>query len=161
MARLMNSKWQERKARSERNGCKIGCENYMNLSVGIYGKYGRYRYPQNVKYRPDISVRPIIGRALLQTLAELVQSIGARMDAVETPCGTPGRVQAPNPLSSVATAPFYFQQPSGSASSAFTGYAPGTCPATMATAVPALAPAAYSLSQLYQSSFRMRLPRLG
>ena len=61
----MNSKWQERKARSERNGCKIGCENYMNLSVGIYGKYGRYRYPQNVKYRPDISVRPIIGRALL------------------------------------------------------------------------------------------------
>ena len=64
LARLMNSKWQERKARSERNGCKIGCENYMNLSVGIYGKYGRYRYPQNVKYRPDISVRPIIGRAL-------------------------------------------------------------------------------------------------
>ncbi|CAL8303413.1 unnamed protein product [Arctogadus glacialis] len=74
---------------------------------------------------------------------------------------TPGRVQAPNPLSSVATAPFYFQQPSGSASSAFTGYAPGTCPAIMATAVPALAPAAYSLSQLYQSSFRMRLPLSG
>ena len=89
------------------------------------------------------------------------KAFGARMDAVETPCGTPGRVQAPNPLSSVATAPFYFQQPSGSASSAFTGYAPGTCPATMATAVPALAPAAYFLSQLYQSSFRMRLPRLG
>ncbi|CAL8361769.1 unnamed protein product [Arctogadus glacialis] len=83
------------------------------------------------------------------------------MDAVETPCGTPGRVQAPIPLSSVATAPFYFQQPSGSASSGFTGYAPGTCPATTATAVPALAPAAYSLSQPYQSSFRMRLPRSG
>ncbi|CAL8276961.1 unnamed protein product [Boreogadus saida] len=82
------------------------------------------------------------------------------MDTVETPCGTPGRVQAPNPLSSVVTAPFYFQQPSGSASSAFSGYAPDTCPATTATAVPALAPAAYSLSQLYQSSFRMRLPRL-
>ncbi|CAL8349005.1 unnamed protein product [Boreogadus saida] len=94
---------------------------------------------------------------VLQTLAESVQSNGARMDAVETPCGTPGRVQAPNPLSSVATAPFYFQQPSGSASTAFKGYAPGTCPATMATAVPALAPAAYSLSQLYQSIFRFRV----
>ena len=42
----------------------------MNLSVGIYGKYGRYRYPQNVKYRPDISVRPIIGRALLGTAVQ-------------------------------------------------------------------------------------------
>ncbi|CAL8406658.1 unnamed protein product [Arctogadus glacialis] len=78
--------------------------------------------------------------------AKSVQSLGARMDAVETPGGTPGRVQAPNPLSSAGTAPFFLQQPSGSVPSAFTGYAPGTCLATMATAAPALAPVTYSLS---------------
>ncbi|CAL8339545.1 unnamed protein product [Boreogadus saida] len=120
--------------------------------IGVVAKGHGPRQEEQQGLLPNTDIRLV-----LQTLAESVQSIGARMDAVETPCGTPGRVQAPNPLSSVATAPFYFQQPSGSASSAFKGYAPGTCPATMATA----APPAYSLSQLYQSSFRLRLPRSG
>ncbi|CAL8287478.1 unnamed protein product [Arctogadus glacialis] len=103
-----------------------------------FGPRDPQQHPQQV---PDADLRQV-----LQTLAESVQSISARMDAVETPGGTPGRVQAPNPLSSAATAPFFLQQPSGSVPSAFTGYAPGTCLATMATASPALAPVTYSLS---------------
>ena len=45
---------------------------------------------------------------VLQTLAESVKSLGARKDDVETPIKTPGWAQAPNPLSSVVTAPINF-----------------------------------------------------
>ncbi|CAL8351029.1 unnamed protein product [Boreogadus saida] len=85
-------------------------------------------------------------KKVLHTLAESVQSLGARMDAVETPGRIPGRVQVHNTPSFIATAPFSFQQPSGSAPSASTGYAPGMCSGTTATAAPAVAPFAYSLA---------------
>ncbi|CAL8378682.1 unnamed protein product [Boreogadus saida] len=106
--------------------------------AGNFGPRDPHHHPQQV---PDADLRQV-----LHTLAESVQSFGARMDAVETPGRIPGRVQAHNPPSFIATAPFSFQQPSGSAPSAFTGYAPGTCSGTTVTAAPAVAPFAYSLA---------------
>ncbi|CAL8234849.1 unnamed protein product [Boreogadus saida] len=100
--------------------------------AGNFGPRDPQQHPQQIPYA-DL-------RQVLHTLAESVQSLGARMDAVETPGGIPGRVQAPNPLSLIATAPFSFQQPSGSAPSTFTGYAPGTCSGTTATAAPRSSP---------------------
>ncbi|CAL8387513.1 unnamed protein product [Boreogadus saida] len=106
--------------------------------AGNFGPRDPHHHPQQV---PDADLRQV-----LHTLAESVQSLGARMDAVETPGRIPGRVQAHNPPSFIATAPFSFQQPSGSAPSASTGYAPGMCSGTTATAAPAVAPFVYSLA---------------
>ncbi|CAL8336046.1 unnamed protein product [Boreogadus saida] len=79
---------------------------------------------------------------VLQTLAESLKSLGARMDAVETPIRTPGRLQGPSPqpASSVVTVPFHFlperpgAQPSVSAFSANTAYTPAACLAILPTA---------------------------
>ncbi|CAL8378738.1 unnamed protein product [Boreogadus saida] len=90
--------------------------------AGNFGPRDPHHQPQQV---PDADLRQV-----LHTLAESVQSLGAWMDAVETPGRIPGRVQVHNTPSFIATVPFSFQQPSGSAPSASTGYAPGMCSGT-------------------------------